>query len=158
VVSPSQVQAPTIANGTAMPQSMLQKLVQQISDFEGPLISEVELYPRVQGFWVRWKRLHLRFFGKLSRWPIDVPNRELLIEDETRRILRIRSAFVSSALQFFHREESKNGGEARLLASLFAGSDKVWLEALEIESRRLRRAYASNEKVRRVIGAYSDNG
>lgn len=127
----------------------------QLLDLEAEVLELMQPFPRVQGFWTRWRSLHQGFLRKLSKVTPENSTTEEYFDGEIRRFLRIRAALVSSTLQYFHSSRGKNLDEASLLASLFRKSDKIWMEAIALEIRRLRLALAASEQMRRVIGAYS---
>jgi hypothetical protein len=111
--------------------------------------------PRILGFWQRWNALHYGFIRKVLVFVPTGQRSEDFIEREMHKLLRLRAAFVSSAVQFFHRHRDKCAAEARLLATLFAGSDRVWIETVDREIRQLRHRLSAMERTRRIIGAYS---
>lgn len=139
-----------------LPRSVIQELQLQIQSIEQRF--EIAEFPRVSGFWQRWKRLHIGFLKKLNTFSGDSAEQESYVAAEMAKVLRIRESIFSSAMQFFRSPGAKNSQEANLLAALIESSDRLWIAALERETTRLRGVYTKSRRTRRVIGAYSENG
>lgn len=126
-----------------------------LSEIEESFRPAIDKYPRIAGFWARWLSLHAGFIRRLSKIAPQGRMTEDYMEREVLRVLRIRAAFLSSAVQYFHLERGKTSDEASLLATLCTESDKVWMDAITGEVNRLRASLSKIERTRRVIGAYS---
>ncbi len=111
--------------------------------------------PRQRSFWLRWSSLHKNFMRKLSNIRGEGPNVHRYMESEFEKLLTLRKALLSSALQFFRRAPRDHADEARIFASMIEDSDKVVMSVISLEVIRLKEIHATTVRNRRVIGAYS---
>lgn len=141
------------AHPLAFPEETPSEVLVQLDGMAAHL--DLEQYPRVWGFWVRWRSLHRRFLSKLASFSAERGNFEPYMQLEMDKLMRMRSRILSSTLQFFQHCDHSHAHEARIFARLLEDSDRILMQALRDEAVRLRRVFKESMRRRRVIGAYS---
>jgi hypothetical protein len=141
------------AQSLAFSESRHSEVISQLDGIAAGL--ELERYPRVLGFWSRWRILHRRFLRMLAAFPPERAHLEAYVQAEIDKFVRLRSRILSSTVQFFQHEERSHSHEARIFARLLECSDTILMQALNDEVSRLRGIFRESMQRNRVIGAYS---